>query len=135
MATSLQYIPFSRLILFCVGIFLLASDVTAAKKRKCKVRKGYDIDPGSVPFFGYSANHDMAPVALKYDPMTKITDKIGKECKKACSQENNCGAWRTVTNGNSAGATAICSLYKKGSFAITKSDGCGTAECRVGECL
>ena len=136
MKLHVRYSLLSRLILFYASLVCMLVQGSAAKSRKCTVKNGSDIESDVGPFFGYSASHDIPPVSIEYDPMATITKKIGRECKKACSTEHRCGAWRTVLSGNSGGAGARCSLYEQGTFKIIKTNGpvCGRADCRVGQC-
>lgn len=104
------------------------------------------VDSDDGPFFEYSArsirkwSHGKPPpVGLKYDPMAKIADKIGGECKRACLKDKaRCGAYRIVVSGRSGGGTyAMCALFEKGTYKLVEDEGrpsCGRAACWVGEC-
>lgn len=131
----------STRLLVLLFVLLATTTVPADAKRKCKTVKDVSttIDSEDGPYYKYSANHDIPPVGLKYDPMERITGKIHSECKKACLKDKSrCGAWRTVVSGNSGGAYASCALYKKDTYKLVKEDNglpsCGRAACIVGEC-
>lgn len=130
----------SRLLRTCLVMGLLLVDVTVAKRRCKRIKNVSTIDSKQGPYFKYNANHEIKPaVVLPYDPMGKLQKKIHGECKKACLKDKStCGAWRTVTSGNSAGTYATCELYKKGTYTLIYDvDGlpaCGRAGCIVGTC-
>lgn len=124
----------------CLVLGLLFVDVTGAKRTCKRIKNVSIINSNSGPYFKYNANHEIYPSGvLPYDPMGKLLKKIHGECKKACQKDKStCGAWRTVTSGNSAGTYATCELYKKGTYTLVYDTNglpaCGRAGCIVGAC-
>lgn len=136
-----------RWLLTLLVVLFAATVVPTDAKRKCKTVKNVSmVDSDDGPFFEYSArsirkwSHGKPPpVGLKYDPMAKIADKIGGECKRACLKDKaRCGAYRIVVSGRSGGGTyAMCALFEKGTYKLVEDEGrpsCGRAACWVGEC-